>query len=108
MSAYVVIASRDPYTSTEVESTYELAAGLKSAGHEVTLFLVENGVLPARPSVKSAALTRLAKAGVRVLAEEVSLEERGIAKDSLAEGVTAASLELLVDDLGAGKKTFWH
>lgn len=108
MSAYVVIASRDPYTSTEVESTYDLVEGLKAAGHDVTLFLVENGVLPARPSSKSAALTRLAKAGVRVLADELALAERGIDKAGLADGVSAASLEVLVDDLGAGKKTLWH
>lgn len=108
MSAYVVIASRDPYTSTEVESTYDLVEGLKGAGHDVTLFLVENGVLPARPSAKSATLTRLAKAGVRVLADEFALRERGIPADRLADGVSAASLDLLVDDLGAGKKTFWH
>lgn len=108
MSGYVVIASRDPYTSTEVESTYDLVEGLKQAGHDVTLFLVENGVLPARPSAKSAALTRLAQAGVRVLADELALKERGIAADRLADGVSAAPLDVLVDDLGAGKKTLWH
>lgn len=74
----------------------------------MTLFLVQNGVLPARPSAQSAALSDLAGAGIEVLADDFSLSERGIAEDGLAEGVRAASLEVVVDRLAEGRKAIWH
>jgi len=72
----------------------------------VTLFLVQNGVLSARPSAQSALLGALSQNGVTVLADDFSLQERGIAK--LADGVTAASIDVVVDHLAAGHKTLWH
>jgi hypothetical protein len=43
---------------------------------------------------------------VTVLADDFSLQERGITK--LAEGVAAAPIEVVVDHLAAGHKTLWH
>jgi sulfur relay (sulfurtransferase) complex TusBCD TusD component (DsrE family) len=106
MAQYLLIESRDPFESNEVGYYYDLAKGLIGAGNEVTLFLVQNGVLAARPSTRSAALSGLAKAGVKVLADDFSLQERGIAK--LADGVTAQPIEIVVDHLAAGHKTLWH
>jgi len=63
-------------------------------------------VLAARPSAHSASLSALAQSGVTVLADDFSLQERGIAK--LAEGVTAASIAVVVDHLAAGHRTLWH
>jgi len=51
---YLLIESRDPFESNDVLYYYELSKGLVEAGNEVTLFLVQNGVLAARPSVHSA------------------------------------------------------
>jgi hypothetical protein len=70
------------------------------------LFLVQNGVLPARPSTQSAVLGALSESGVTVLADDFSLQERGIVK--LADGVATASIEVVVDHLAAGEKTVWH
>ena len=108
MTDYLLIESRDPFDSNDTQFTHELAKGLKRHGHEVTLFLVQNGVLPARPSAHSAALSDLARAGIEVLADDFSLSERGIAADGLAEGVRAASLEVVVDQLAEGRKAIWH
>lgn len=108
MSDYLLVESRDPFDSADVERLYAMAASLRQAGHGVTLFLVQNGVLPARPCVRSAALSELARAGVTVLADDFSLDERGIAADGLAEGVAAAPLERVIDGLAAGHKTLWH
>ena len=83
-----------------------MGKGLVEGGNQVTLFLVQNGVLPARPSAHSAALSALARSGVTVLADDFSLRERGIAQ--LAEGVAATSIDVVVDDLAAGHKTLWH
>jgi sulfur relay (sulfurtransferase) complex TusBCD TusD component (DsrE family) len=106
MAEYLLIESRDPFESNDVGYFYELAQGLVESGNQVTLFLAQNGVLPARPSKHSAALAALARSGVKVLADDFSLQERGITK--LAEGVTSASIEVVVDHLAAGHKTLWH
>jgi sulfur relay (sulfurtransferase) complex TusBCD TusD component (DsrE family) len=106
MNNYLLIESRDPFESNDVLYYYELSKGLVEAGNEVTLFLVQNGVLAARPSVHSAALSALWQSGVKVLADDFSLCERGISK--LAQGVEAAPIEVIVDHLAAGHKTLWH
>jgi hypothetical protein len=103
---YLLIESRDPFESNDVAYYYELTKGLSDAGNKVTMFLVQNGVLAARPSAHSAALSVLGKSGVRILADDFSLQERGITK--LAEGIEAASIEVIVDHLEAGHKTLWH
>lgn len=105
---YFLIASRDPYTHASARRCYELAAQLKDEGKRVTLFLVQNGVLPARPSGGSQPLTDLAKRGVRVLADEFSLRERGIGASGLAAGVKAAPLETVIEALEDGARALWH
>ena len=105
---YLLIESRDPFETAEVQNHYKVAEGLKQAGNEVTLFLVENGVLPARKSPASERLTALSRAGVTVLADAFSLKERGISDGALAEGVSSSPLETVVDRLEAGAKAIWH
>jgi sulfur relay (sulfurtransferase) complex TusBCD TusD component (DsrE family) len=104
MAKYLLVESRDPLTSADVARCYELARELQDAGNEVTLFLLENGVLPARKSPASARLSELAKAGVTVLADDFSLRERGITDGLLAEGVIKAELESVVDGLEQGAR----
>ena len=106
MAQYLLIESRDPFESNDVGYYYDLAKGLVEDGNQVMLFLLQNGVLAARPSIHSARLDALARSGVTVLADDFSLQERGIAK--LAEGVAAAAIEVVVDQLAAGHKTLWH
>src|SRR5262245_37943403 len=106
MAQYVLIESRDAFEFNDVRYYYDLAKGLTEAGNQVTLFLVQNGVLAARPSAHSAALTALARSGVTVLADDFSLQERGIAK--LAEGVSAVPIDVVVDHLADGAKSLWH
>ena len=106
MAQYLLIESRDAF-EFDVSRSLALAEGLSSEGNEVTFFLVQNGVLPARRSAKSAGLTRLAKDGVRVLADGFSLRERGIESAALAEGVQRADLDVVIDALAAGQKAIW-
>jgi sulfur relay (sulfurtransferase) complex TusBCD TusD component (DsrE family) len=106
MAEYLLIESRDPFESNDVAYFYELAKGLVEAGNKVTLFLAQNGVMPARPSAHSATLETLARSGVTVLADDFSLKERGITK--LAEGVASSPIDVVVDHLAAGHKTLWH
>lgn len=108
MTSYLMIESRDPLDTTETALSYDLAARLVKAGHPVTIFLVENGVFAARRGAKSAALARVAGAGVEVLADEFALRERGIAPGRVIEQVKPAPLEVVVDRLCAGSRTLWH
>ena len=108
MAKYLLIESRDPFENNVVARQYDLAANLVKEGNEVTLFLVQNGVLPARPGNCSSLLGNAALAGVQVLADDFSLRERGISADKLADGVTAAPLSIVIDQLADGRKTLWH
>lgn len=108
MARYTLIASRDAFESNEAGHWLDLAGELRAQGNDVTLFLVQNGVLAARRSGKSDALTALAGRGVRVLADTFSLKERGIAADRLAPGITAAEIDTVVDHLADGHKVIFH
>ena len=78
MSKYLLIESRDPFDSNDTRFYCDLARQLVAANNEVTVFLVQNGVLPARAGARSGDLASLAGAGVGVLADSFSLKERGI------------------------------
>ena len=104
----MLIESRDPFDSNDVANYYDLARDLARDGNEVIMFLVQNGVLPARPCARSEELERIVQSGVKVLADEFSLRERGISADGLVKGVTAGPLDLVVDELEAGTRAIWH
>jgi predicted peroxiredoxin len=108
MAAYLLIESRDPFENNIVARQYDLAVNLVKEGNQVTLFLVQNGVFPARPGTCSSLLTTAARAGVEVLADEFSLRERGIAASRVADGIKAAPLSIVIDHLAEGRKAIWH
>ena len=107
MSTYVLIESRDPFESRDVEFVDEIAITVKERGHDVTIFLVQNGVLAARKTVHR--LERLVEAGVTLLADDLSLRERGIKSEELTPGIQESGVEVLVNKLvQKNTKTFWH
>ncbi len=108
MANYLLIASRDPFEVNDVAYFYDLASGLKERGNEVTLFLIQNGVLPARKNPGDGTLAKLATDGVRVLADNLSLQERGIASSALVDGVVPSELDVVIDQMADGVKTLWH
>ena len=108
MSHYLLIESRDPFDSPDTGFVHDLSRKLVEGGHQVTVFLVQNGVLPARPCTHSAELTSLAQAGVTILADDFSLRERGIPASSLVQGVRAAALDVVIDGMAGGAKMIWH
>jgi predicted peroxiredoxin len=107
MSSYLFIESRDPFESRDTSFISDTAKDLKERGHEVTVFLVQNGVFAARKSRCS--ISGLADAGVTVLADDFSLKERGIESAKLVSGVQPAPIERLVDALVQENiKAIWH
>ena len=106
MAEYLLIESRDPFESNDVGYYYELARGLSEAGNQVTLLLIQNAVLASRPSAQAPQLRALVSTGIKILADDFALQERGITK--LLDGVQPAPIEMVVDHLEAGHKTLWH
>lgn len=108
MTNYLLIESRDPFEHSDVLNIYDLAQALANEGDQVTLFLIHNGVFPARRSARSEVLTRLANAGVILLADDFSLRERGIGLDRLTPEVHPKPLDVVIDHLAGGSKVVWH
>ena len=108
MSRYLMIESRSPMESGDARYLYDLATGLASGGDEVSLFLVENGVMAARKGASAPGLDVAHDAGVRLMADRFALDERGISLDSLRNDVEAAELAFVVDMLADGAKVIWH
>ena len=108
MARYLLIESRDPFDSNDTGFCVDLAAQLAAAKNQVTVFLVQNGVLPARAGAQPGNLAKLAGAGVSVLADSFSLKERGIDASRLAAGIAAAPLDVVLDALAEGAQVIWH
>ena len=109
MTNYIFIESRDPFESRDTQFVEQTATALKQRGHEVTVFLVQNGVLASRRNARDSCLARLTQAGVTLMADDFSLSERGIQSAELHPGVRPSSIETLVDALlRENTKAIWH
>ena len=109
MSKYLFIETRDPFESTDTRFIEETATALRQLGHEVTLFLVQNGVVGLRQNTKIRPLAHMAEAGVRILADDFSLRERGIQPAQLVSGIQLSNIDALVDLLvQQDTKALWH
>lgn len=108
MNEYLMIESRDPFESKSALHGAALALGLQGRGHRVTIYLVQNAVLAARAGASAENLRALLREGVTVLADDMALAERSIRTGDLAPGVRAAPIDLVVEALMRGCKTFWH
>jgi hypothetical protein len=63
-------------------------------------------VLAARPSAKTPELRALVGSGIKILADDFALKERGMTK--LLDGIQIAPIDTVVDHLEAGHQTLWH
>ena len=108
MNDMMIVETRDPHAVRDVEWTAGLLAAMRQEGGRCTLMLAENGVLGARDPACPASLSRLAGAGVEILADRFALAERGITEAELASGITAADLEVVIDRLVAGSNVIWR
>ena len=64
MTNYLFIETRDPFESADTRFIEQTATALRQRGNEVTVFLLQNGVLASRQKARDASLSRLAQAGV--------------------------------------------
>ena len=107
MGQYLLIESQDSFSSNAAQEHVELAVALKRAGNDVTLYLVQNGVLPSRSGADGEALHEAIAAGIEVLADDFSLSERGITDRDVARGVRPASIDAVVERLAASWKVMF-
>ena len=108
MASFLLIETRDPFGTADVGFCRDQAQRLTADGHRVSLFLVQNGVLPARASVAAQGLAELSQVGVEILADEFSLRERGITGDRLHPSIKPCALGIVIDRLAEGAKVIWH
>lgn len=109
MASYLFIESRDPFESRDTGFVADAAVTLKQRGSDVTVFLVQNGVLTARKNCIGSHVPHLAEAGVTLLADDFSLRERGIAFDEVAPEIRESNIDDLVDMLiKPDTKAIWH
>ena len=109
MISYLFIESRDPFESRDTQSVVDTAIALKQRDNEVTVFLVQNGVLGARANSRESHLAQLDQAGVKLLADDFSLRERGIQPLEMISAIKESSIDELVDMLAReNTKAIWH
>jgi len=110
MARYVLVESRDPFESHDVRYFYGLAADLAAKGEQVTLFLVQNGVLASRKGAPAHPLAGILERHVEVLADSFSLKERGIQDSERHPSVKPCGIGDVVDKIMAeeGTKVLWH
>ena len=107
MAGYLLIGSRDYVQAHEARRIYELATELVKTDGPVTVILVQNGVFAARVGDHGGWISELAKQGVRVLADDFSLRERGVPTARVSPDVRPASLDAVIDGLVEGRKVLW-
>ncbi len=108
MAKYLIIESRDPFESQDSRNLPELIEGLADRGNEITLFLIQNGVLPLRKNSKfSSIYPELRKKKVKIMADAFSLRERAI-QNPLLEVDIAETSDLVKLILTPNTKVIWH
>ncbi|MEO1252973.1 MAG: DsrE family protein [Pseudomonadota bacterium] len=108
MKTYVIVETRDFIETRDTDCTVALAGGLAKKTKAATVFLAENGVLAARAAYDAPGLRQMIKKGVRVLADQFALAERGIAPGDLAKGVEPAEISFVADEMAAGAAVIWR
>ena len=109
MSRYLLVETKGPGGGGDY--AFELGRQLREGRHEVTIYLLQDGVFAARRTYQAGAalLDEAQRHGVKVLADTVSLRQRGVIDDHVAHGVSVAEMDTLVDLLmERSDKAIWH
>jgi sulfur relay protein TusB/DsrH len=109
MSRYVLIETKSPLDGGNW--AVELGKQLKERRHDVTIYLLQDAVFAARKTFEAGERLRqeAEKHGLRLLADGVSLRQRGVVGDRVAKGIRASDMDELVDLLmEQSDKAIWH
>jgi predicted peroxiredoxin len=109
MARYVIVETRNPLEGGDY--AFELGKQLRELRHDVTIYLLQDAVFTARKTFTAGAdlVAQAERDGVRLLADQISLRQRGVAGDRIAKGVSLGDMPELVDLLmERSDKTIWH
>jgi hypothetical protein len=104
MAKYLLLESCGAASSNVVASCIDIATELMHAGHEVSVFLLDDGVVPACAGAPHDPLLGALVSGMEIWADERSLYERGFLPREVCRGVQVARIDLLVERLAGGWK----
>lgn len=106
MRSYLFLESRSDLDTPDVPAMLAVLGGLRDAGHEVSLFLLQNAVTMVG---RIGALDVLHRDGVAVWADDHSLAVRGLPEPAPGGGVRTGGAPDLVRMLMApGVVPVWH
>lgn len=109
MAKYVLIETKSPLEGGRY--AFDLGKQLKDLRHDVTIYLLQDAVFAARNNFGAGAdlLQEAEKNGLSVMADSVSLRQRGVVGDRVAKRVRASDMDELVDLLmERSDKAIWH
>ena len=109
MAQYLLIESKSPLEGGEY--SFDLAKQLRPLQHNVTIYLIQDAAFAARKRFQAGEkLLAEAKAhNLTLLADEVSLRQRGITRERLSEAVRVSNPSELTDLLmEKSDKAIWH
>ncbi|NOT40935.1 MAG: DsrE family protein [Alphaproteobacteria bacterium] len=108
MKHYLFIESEGSFAAADAPQFFALAREIKQQGDTVEIFLVQNGVMPARAGSKADGLSAALQAGIAVMADEMSMRERALKASDLVTGVKPAKIGTVVERTAAGWNVIWH
>jgi sulfur relay protein TusB/DsrH len=109
VAQYLLVESKSPLEGGAY--SFDLAKQLRQLQHQVTIYLIQDAVFAARKRFDVGETLVLDAKGqnLALLADEVSLRQRGITGDRLSDAVRVSTIDELVDLLmEKSEKAIWH
>ncbi len=109
MANYLLIETKSPLEGGRY--AFDLGKQLRQLQHDVTVYLLQDGVFAARKNFRAGQelIQAAATGGFRVVADAVSLRQRGIVGDRVAKDVSVGEIGQLVDlVMERSDKAIWH
>jgi len=103
---FIFMVRTGPYSYQNIDTVYHLAKRAVDKGHDVFIYLYEDGTINTNSEIKSLEerniaemMKELVDKGVRIGVCGTCAKFRGISKKSIVEGVKYAGLALLVGEI---------
>ncbi len=109
MSRYLLIETKSPLDGGDY--AFDLGQQLRDERHDVTVYLLQDAVFAARRRFErgEGLLAEATRRGLTVLADEVSLRQRGVTGERLSPAARPSTMNNLVELLMERcDKAIWH
>jgi sulfur relay protein TusB/DsrH len=107
MAKLLMIMSKDPFTTETPDLALNVGCNAVSKGHDVSFYLVEDGVTAARDHEFGKRLTAVQKElGIKIYADDKAIASRGIG-NKLMEGIEVREIGTLLDFIMDSDRVVW-